>query len=273
VRLSEVLNRAPDTSRAEVENFLGLRRLSWGSHKTIRVGKVIRNYFCRGCGATRTFISGDSLSCLITGERSVSIDVTVRCSVCKSPMEAWFLVGCADDLFSQSPLVHLERFTENRRDTAGRAGVQNGQIDDLFERAQIAFEDHLGAGALIYLRQIFEMTTAQVAVTVGIATQKPNGWRKSFKELLEEVDQTSHIIPAEFSANGYKLFGELSEVIHGASNETDALAKFEPCRELVFGIVANVRNNQSMARAAASLWNSAANVLIAEQEVAHESDR
>ena len=265
MRLSEVLNRAPDTAEAQVEHFLGLRKLTWGSHKRIEVGRVIRNYFCRKCGDTRTFISGDVLSCLITGERSVSIDVTLRCSVCESPMEAWFLVGCADDLFSQAPLVHLERFTENRRDTAGRSGAQGGQIDELFERAQIAFEDHLGAGAMIYLRQIFELTTDQVARAVGIATKQANGRRKTFKELLEEVDKSSNIIPLEFSANGYKLFSELSEVIHGDSDEADALTKFEPCRELVFGIVANVKNNQSMAQAAAALWNDAAIVPTAGQ--------
>ena len=180
-------------------------------------------------------------------------------------MEAWFLVGCADDLFSQAPLVHLERFTENRRDTAGRSGAQGGQIDELFERAQIAFEDHLGAGAMIYLRQIFELTTDQVARAVGIATKQANGRRKTFKELLEEVDKSSNIIPLEFSANGYKLFSELSEVIHGDSDEADALTKFEPCRELVFGIVANVKNNQSMAQAAAALWNDAAIVPTAGQ--------
>jgi hypothetical protein len=258
MRLSEVLNRAPDTTMAQVENFLGPQKRKWGWHKNVKVGKVIRNYFCHKCGDTRTFISGDVLSCLVTGERSVSIDVTLRCSVCESPMEAWFLVGCADDLFSQAPFVHLERFTENRRDAAGRAGAQGGQIDDLFERAQIAFEDHLGAGAMIYLRKVFEMTTAQAAEAIGIPTTMSNGWRKSFKGLLEEVDKTSNIIPLEFSANGYKLFSELSEVIHGDSDEAEALTKFEPCRQLVFGIITNVRNNKSMAEAAAILWNDTA---------------
>jgi hypothetical protein len=252
VRLSDVLNRAPDTSRSQVEGFLGTRRVRWGQHKTIEVGKVFRNYFCRKCHADRTFASGDGLSCLITGERTVSIDVTLRCIACESPMEAWFLVRTDDDLLAPSPFVHLERFTENRRDNAGRPGAKAGQIDDLFERAQIAFEDGLGAGALIYLRKIFEMVTTQAAGAVEISAKSSNGRSKPFKALLEEVDRTSHIVPEEFSKNGYRLFSELSDVIHGDADEAVALVKYDPCRELVLGIVNNVKTKQAM-RAAASI--------------------
>lgn len=259
MRLSEVLNRAPDTSRTQVEGFLGAKKLGWGKHKSIAVGRVIRNLYCRECGDVRSFISGDVLSCLMTGERSVSIDVTLRCPACESPMEAWFLVGCTDDFFAQTPMVHLERFTENRRDVAGSPGVHTGQLDELFERAQIAFDDHLGAGSMIYLRKVFEMVTSQTAAAAGIATKLANGKRKTFRGLLEEVDATKHIIPQEFSDNGYQLFSELSEVIHGDSDEGVALSKYEPCRKLVLGVLTNVRNNQEMAQAIASLgWGEGA---------------
>jgi hypothetical protein len=247
VRLSDVLNKAPDTSRAQVEGFLGTRRLRWGQHKNIEVGKVFRNYFCRKCHADRTFVSEDKLSCLIAGERTVSIDVALRCIACDAPMEAWFLVGADDDLLAPSVVVHLERFTDNRRDIAGRPGSQAGLIDELFERAQIAFEDGLGAGALIYLRKIFETVTAKTA----------KGKSKPFKALLEEVDRTSHIVPEEFSKDGYRLFSELSDVIHGNADEAVALIKYDPCRQLVLGIVNNVKTKQAMRTAAAALgWSS-----------------
>lgn len=265
MRLSEVLSRAPDTSQVQVEGFLGAQRLGWGRHKNVEVGRVIRNYYCRPCGDTRTFFSGLRLSCLVTGSHSVSIDVTLRCSACESPMEAWFLVGCTDDLFAQAPLVHLERFTENRRDVAASAGAQLGEIQELFERAQIAFEDHLGAGSMIYLRKAFEIVTSQAAAAIDIPTKYSNGRRKTFKDLLEEVDAQSHIIPSEFSSNGYTLFSELSEVIHGDSAEAEALTKYEPCRQLVHGIVTNIRNNQVMAAAIDSLgWNGAGPLQIVE---------
>lgn len=266
MRLSEVLNKAPDTSETQVEGFLGAKKLGWGKHRGIEVGKVIRNHFCRKCNDMRSFISGDVLSCLMTGERSVSIDVTIRCAACESPMEAWFLVGCTGDFFSQTPVVHLERFTENRRDVAGSATSQTGQLDDLFERAQIAYDDRLGAGSMIYLRKIFEMVTSQAAAAAEIATVNSNGRRKTFKGLLKEVDTIKHIIPAEFSNNGYQLFSELSEVIHGESDEGLALTKYGPCRKLVFGIVANVRNNQEMAHAIASLgWDEGALTQVLEE--------
>ncbi len=259
MRLSDVLNNAPDTSTVQVEGFLGASKIRWGRHKSIEVGKVFRNYFCRKCKAERTFESSDTLSCLVTSDRTVSIDVGLRCVACNSSMEAWFLVRAQEGLFGPSPSVHLERFTENRRDTAGRPGTEARQIDDLFERAQIAFEGGLGAGSLIYLRKIFEMVTTEVADALAIATKTSQGRPKPFKGLLEEVDRTNRIVPEEFSKNGYRLFSELSDVIHGDANEAVALAKYEPCRQLVLGIVNNVKTTQAMRTAAAVLgWGSSA---------------
>jgi hypothetical protein len=265
MRLPEVLAKAPDTSDYQVENFLGYKRVGWGQYKTIRAGQIIRNYACITCGDIRTYFSGEILSCLVTGDKSVSVDATLRCSACKATTDAWFLVGCDDDLFSQAPVVHLERFTESRRDASGRVGLGTERIDNLFERAQIAFDDRLGAGAMIYLRKIFEMTTSQTAEAIGIATKHPNGRRKAFRALLEEVDAESHIIPPEFSSNGYRLFSELSEVIHGDSDEAEALNKYRPCRRLVFGIVNNIRNSQELMQAIESLgWDEATQLIEAD---------
>lgn len=259
MRLSEVLNNAPDTSRAQVENFLGSRKIAWGKQKPITVGKVVRNHFCLSCGDTRSFVSSETLSCLVSGESVLSIDVALRCSGCESGAEAWFLVRCDDDLYSQAPKVYLQRFTENRRDIAGSQGLQIEQIDDLFERAQVAFDDSLGAGAMIYLRKIFEAVTARTALAVGIPTQRSNGKRKDFRSLLEEVDASSHIIPPEFAEDGYTLFSELSEVIHGDSDELHALEKYDPCRRLILGIVNNIRNREELAEAVTSMgWPSRA---------------
>lgn len=256
MRLSDVLSKAPDTTGAQVEGFLGTRRIGWGQHKKIRVGKVALNFFCRKCSDIRTFMSGDELSCLIAGERTVSIDVTLRCPICGSPVEIWFLVACDGDFYTHAPVVHLERYTENRRDSAGRVGVGSGQFEDLLERAQIAYENRLGAGSMIYLRKIYEAITAEVATVAGISTTRPSGARKPFRELLEEVDGQHHIIPPRFSNNGYRLFSELSEVIHGGSSEEVALLKYLPCRQLVFSVINNVQGDQAMARAIDALgWN------------------
>lgn len=259
MRLSEVLNAAPDTAAAQVENFLGYRKIAWGKQKPITVGRVVRNHFCLSCGDIRSFVSSETLSCLVSGDSTLSIDVALRCSGCESGAEAWFLLGCDDDLYAQAPEIYLQRFTENRRDIAGGQGFQVEQIDDLFERAQIAFDDSLGAGAMVYLRKIFEAVTSQAADAIGLSTRRSNGKRKDFRSLLAEVDATSQIIPSEFSNDGYTLFGELSEVIHGDSDELRALEKYEPCRRLILGIVNNIRNREEFAAAITSLgWPSRA---------------
>lgn len=256
MRLSDVLGKAPDTAEMQVEAFLGPQRIGWGQHRNIQVGRVVRTLYCIPCRDTRTFLSGDKLSCLVTGVSTISVDVTLRCSACRSSTEAWYLVG-GDDLFSQSPIVHLERYTENRRNAATGVRLGDDAIDDLLERAQIAYGADLGAGAMVYLRKIFEIVTSQAAKAVGIDTKAPSGRRKTFKALLEEVDGQSHIVPSEFSSNKYRLFSELSTVIHGNADEAEALRNYAAFRRLVLGIINNINNNQEMARAVASLgWDS-----------------
>lgn len=256
MRLSDVLSRAPDMSEAQVDGFLGSRKIPWGQHKSAHVGKVALNFFCRKCEDSRTFMSGDRLSCLVAGDHEVSIDATLRCSVCQASIEAWFLVASDGDIYSAAPVVHLERYTENLRDSASRVKSGAGQFEDLLDRAQLAYECQLGAGAMVYLRKIFEAITLQVADVANIATVTSKNRRKPFRTLLEEVDEQRHIIPDKFSSNGYKLFSELSSVIHGSSTEKDALDKYLPCQQLILGIVEKVRNDEKMALAIDALgWD------------------
>ena len=63
----------------------------------------------------------------------------------------------------------------------------------------ISYRNELGAGAIIYLRKIYEKITKETAEAAGIATLTAKGKNKHFKELLEEVDKQKHIIPEEFS--------------------------------------------------------------------------
>ncbi|MBB4735235.1 hypothetical protein HDA30_000743 [Micrococcus cohnii] len=96
-----------------------------------------------------------------------------------------------------------------------------------------------------------------MANTVGVDTKNSKGGRRTFKEILKEVDQKSGIVPHEFSSNGYQLFSELSNVMHGSADEGEALSKYRPCRRLVIGIVENIRNKSELARAVAALgWGA-----------------
>lgn len=252
-RLAEVLTEAPNTAPKQVENFLGSRRMVWGTYKRIEVGNVVRNYQCARCRDMRSYSSSGNLSCLVTGESTISIDVSVRCPGCDSSAEIWFLVAAEDDLYGPSPTVFLERFSENRRDTIAALVSPNEKIDDLFDRAKIAFDNGLGAGAMVYLRKIFEITTIHTAESIGISICRTSGSRKPFKDLLREVDEAKQIVPQEYSKNGYRLFGELSDEIHGDSDETTALSKYDPCRKLVYGIVDNVRKKHGFEEAMTGL--------------------
>lgn len=258
MRLADLLGRAPDTTAHQVERFLHSKRVGWGQHRNIDAGQIIRNYFCLYCGDARTFFSSKLLSCLITSSESVSIDASLKCSACQTRTEAWFLVG-ADDVFGQAPTVRIERYTEHRGDTASDAGSTD-QVDDLLERAQIAHDDRLGAGSMVYLRKVFEISTVQAANAIGVSTKTGKGARKRFRDLLKEVDQESGIVPREFSSNSYQLFSELSEVMHGSADEGVALTKYAPCRRLVIGIIDNIRNNNEMSQAVVALgWKTGAN--------------
>lgn len=269
MRLSEVLNNAPDTSTYQIETFIRKTKIRWGQHEHIEVGKVARNYLCPICRDSRTYYSGPKLSCLITSDKSVSIDVTLRCSGCEHcTVDAWFLVESKDHLLTPSPLVTVKRFSESRQSIDNELdGHRRESIEDLFDRAQIAYQDELGAGAMIYLRKIFESVTEQSALAMNIAVKTKSNRRKPFKQLLQQVDEVSHIIPQEFNRPGYRLFEELSDVIHGESSEAEALIKYNPCRRLVSGIVNNIRNNRDVAEAIAELdWQQDAPLLPVEGE-------
>ncbi|MEW1706892.1 hypothetical protein AB0230_06575 [Microbacterium sp. NPDC089190] len=264
MRLPELLSRVPVTTTAQVESFLGSAELKWGKHRRIKVGKVFHNFLCLRCGDQRTFVSGDELDCLGLGDDQVSIDVTLRCTECEASVEAWFLVASDGPIAGQSPHVKVERYTENLRDRAERIDAASGPFADLVKRAQLAYENDLGAGAVIYLRKIFEKVTWEVAEILNIAVKKANGNPRPFAVVLEEVNGIRNIIPQRFSSDGYQLFRELSGIIHGDSTEAEALQKFKPCLQLVLGVVNEVRQDNVVAQAIEELgWN----VDVVEEEV------
>jgi len=256
MRLSEVLSKAPAAEDLQVEGFLGPRRIPWGHHRSIQVGKVALNFNCKTCDDARTFLSGEKLSCLVVGDRVVSIDTSLKCVHCGSAVEAWFLVVSRDSLYESAPVVRLVRYVENRRGIASRIGFGAGDFDDLLERAELAYEQGLGAGAMVYLRKIFEILTHEVAEVAGIKPTGKNDGRKPFRTLLEEVDKKHSIIPSAFSQDGYKLFSELSDIVHGGSSEEVALEKFPHCRRLVVGVINKVIEDSEMKLAVEALgWD------------------
>lgn len=257
MRLSDVLSK-PLTSRFEqVEGFLGNTKLKCGKQKKIAVGKVALTYFCKRCDADLTFCSGDELFCIGINDRLVSIDCALRCSRCNELVPVWFLVECKDDIFSSAPEIRVLKRTEKLTGQVLLSRGQYGDFSELLGKAEQAYRDELGAGSIVYLRKILERITVQTAEAAGIETKKPNGNPKPFREVLEKVDERRSIIPQEFSENGYRLFGELSDVVHGDYDEQLGLRKYEALHRLVVGVLDNVKNNREMMEAIGALgWNA-----------------
>ena len=67
--------------------------------------------------------------------------------------------------------------------------------------------------------------------------------------MLLQVDERHSIIPQEFKNDRYKLFKELSKIVHGESTENDALLKYIPSRRLIIGILDNIKNNAEISDA------------------------
>lgn len=257
MRLSSVLSEAVTNRLSQVEPFMGKTTVAWGSHRKIDIGTVTRQYTCMQCGSLRPFNSRKQLNCLVAGPDLVSIDVVLKCVDCSNSVENWFLIRCADDLFGPAPSVSLIQFSEHLGESATSLGQYAHHLQDLLDRADLARRYGLAAGSIIYLRKFFEIVTHTAAAGIGVSLLTSNGKRRTFFDILKEVHEEIAIIPKEFAEDGYRLFGELSEVIHGGADEAEALGKYDALRRLVIGVSESVRNRSEFAQATRDLgWGS-----------------
>ncbi len=254
MRLSDVLSKPVDLKFWQVDGFLDNKKLKSGKSKKLVVGKVGLPYFCKCCDSDMTFISADDIYCIGVNNKQISIDSVLTCSRCGNELPVWFLVESNADIHNPAPEVRVLKRTEKFTENALSAKSTYGNFAELLGKADCAYRNELGAGAIIYLRKIYEDITIQAANTEGISLKTLKGKRKSFSEILQEVDAKKSIIPKEFAANGYKLFGELSAIAHGTNvSEADALLKYEPLHRLVVGIIENVKINAELMTALGNL--------------------
>ncbi len=253
MRLADVLSKSPTQDFDQVEGFIGLKNLTTGNQRKITAGKVALNYFCENCKEIRTFLSREELYCIGVNKSKISIDCVLNCPCCDSSVQIWFLVGCDSDIAGQAPNIRIIKRNEKLSDKVRRSEGRYGLFSEFLEKAQRAHHEGLGAGAMVYLRKIFEQITTQTAIAEKIDHLKSNGKPRPFGQLLQDVDAKRSIIPREFSANGYKLFGELSDVVHGEYDEELALGKYESLHRLIVGILDNVKNNRELLEAVNAL--------------------
>lgn len=238
----------------EDEEMTGLQN---GDFVKIDAGKIALNFYCKNCEDSRTFMSPDRLHALIINENLISIDAFMQCPVCKTEIQVWFLLE-VKDMFTEEPKVKILKRTEKLSKNVSELRENSfGIYTDSLEKAMRASREGFGAGSIVYLRKVFEQVTSEVAKASNISTTyiNSNGEenRKKFKQLLKEVDKKCSIIPTEFSKNGYKLFGKLSDVVHGEYDEEIALEKFSAFYRLVTGIIENIKNKEEFRSAQRAL--------------------
>lgn len=253
MRLSEVLSRSPSQEYVQVEGFLLNKKGITGQQVPLSVGEVMLNYFCSYCGDIRTFTSKGSLCCIFASKQIVSIDCILTCG-CGTGVQVWFLVECEDDICVQAPKIRILKRSEKLSRMVKIHEDRYGEYSALLDMAERAYREGLGAGSVVYLRKIYEKVTIKTADKMGIAYDKHKGGNpKNFRELLEKVDKNSSIIPREFSRDGYRLFRELSSIVHGEYDEELGLRKFEPLYRLVVGILENMKSSEELRNAMGSL--------------------
>lgn len=255
MRLSDVLSKHPCSEYKQIDGFLQNKKGMAGQKVDISVGSIAINFFCRNCDDLRTFYSKPNLSCIFVNKNVVSIDCVLTCG-CGASVPAWFLVESDNDITGPAPEVRIMK--KNARLSEHVANTSRyGEYSRLLDKAEQAYNEGLGAGAIVYLRKVFEKITVQTANAMQIEyNQHEGGNPKNFKDLLIKVDKQCSIIPVEFAANGYRLFQELSNVVHGEYDENLGLIKFDPLYRLVIGILDNVKNHEELLAAMVALgWD------------------
>lgn len=227
--------------------------ISSGDFVEMQIGKIHLPFYSTICDDSIIFASPQKLHCLIVGNKMISVDCELKCTdydkgsakcrACTPFVQTWFLIE-ADNIFSNTPTVNLIKQNYKLPEHIKLPIETENKFSEWLGKAEIAYKERLGAGAVIYLRSIFEKITHEVGSSAGVEIYKSNGKAKPFDQVLKAVDEQCSIIPIIYKENGYDLFGKLSEIAHGNSDEATALKEYEPLRRLVIGIIENVKKKE-----------------------------
>ncbi len=258
--LGDVLSKPPIDDYKQVEGFLLNKKGKIGQQEKLSSCNVALNYYCNNCDDIRTFCAIGSISCIFESRNLISIDCILSCN-CGSTVRIWFLVESKNDITYSSPEIRVLKRTEKFSENVSLIDHGYGDFAEALEKAKRAAREGFGAGSVVYLRTVFESVIKQIGAAESISETfiDKNGveHHKSTERYLKEVDEKRQIIPAEFSSDGYKLFRELSGVVHGNYAEEEALLKFDAFYRLVIGVLEKIKTNQELMNAIGALgWHS-----------------
>lgn len=250
MRLADVLSKPSQKNYVQVEGFLQDKRGNIGQQVNLSVGNIALNYFCTKCDDLRTYYSKGKLTSIFVDLNTISIDAVLECGACKSCTQVWFIVNSENDITSISPKIRIVNLGKRLSNNVAIHSSKYGEYSALLDKAELAYNNNLGAGAIIYLRKIYEKITIYTAQQMKIQySQYEGGNPKNFRELLEKVDEQCNIIPEEFKKNRYELFRKLSGLIHGNCDEEIGLQSYEALNRLIIGILENVSNHDEFKNA------------------------
>ena len=185
MRLSDVLSKPIDLEFKQVEGFLDNRKLKEGKSKKLLIGKVALTYFCAKCDSDLSFVSKEDIFGIGVNNKQISVDCVLTCPRCGNQLPVWFLVESANEIHNIYPEVRVLKRTEKFNPTVQNAKNIYGNFAELLGKAECAYRNELGAGAIIYLRKIYEKITKETAEAAGIVTVNTgktnilkNYWRK-----------------------------------------------------------------------------------------------
>lgn len=234
----------------EGEETEDIHFITSGDFIEIQIGTITLPFYSNLCKDTNSFISPKKLHCLIINKDMFSIDCQLKCmdydknnpicKKCNPCVQAWFLVGI-DDIRNMNPIVNVIKQSFKLSKEIKLPIEMEDTISEWLGKAEIAYKERLGAGAIIYLRSAYEQITFEVGRKAGVNIYKSNGKSRPFEQVIRAVDNECSIIPVIYSQNRYELFRKLSEIAHGKVDEEKALKAYEPLRSLVVGIIENVR--------------------------------
>lgn len=245
MRLSRVLSNEPSENFDEVDGFLPQKVLKKGAQRKVDIGNVALEFFCEECTQMRTFRSRKASYCLGIDKKFVSVTSLLACTQCEQKeVLVWFLLEGKGSLHVPSPSVKIVKRGIKLFSGVKFSKKSYDELSELFNKAEACYYEELGFGAVMYLRIILEKIINQVADTLEISRRGKKGGFMRFRTILDKVDSKQSILPVHLRKDGYRLFSEMSEIVHGRSTEEEALRKFNSLKELVNSVLKTVEVNE-----------------------------
>lgn len=119
MQLPDALSKHPSKEYLQVDGFLQNKRGMTGQNADISMGRIALNFFCKNCGAS---------------------------------LPAWFLVESRNDMTGSAPEVRIIK--KNARLSGNiKNASRYGEYSMLLDKAELAYQEGLGAGTIVYLRK------------------------------------------------------------------------------------------------------------------------